>query len=504
MRSRLGYKLSTTAMCDVCSASLIILPVCPLSALFSSAPRPFTPHPIPPQSHRPRITPESQNVSQLTAFNDKRTVAYKAFHKVCCGTGMLDFLMVSYSSDCRDTANKCDIYFTFCFDTPKSSPSINSCAFHRTPDTDTYDNQNNIQFGSTIGGIANPIRVNISTFSNPNVMVVIRVMDENTWLGDDHKITVARNLTLSPAVSRGSATYSQKTFSLQGHTCVCPSAWSGPTCTEDVDECSLQATSPCNEANTAECRNLNGSFQCVCLEGWRGENCEQDVDECGEGVPGPQVTVTIRHKEPIDDNDDYVADPSIVHVTPFHPSTLTFENTLYHHAKSNREPRSSDVIQGTSSVSTNPQGKTNDYQEIDVEDGLKTFASPGSGSLQKTPEHALAFPDKGKVAYKKSQGDDSNAYAISDRLSDKPPLLGADTNGYANSSLATEDEKLHLQGFDNSAYANHEMERGDVRNTPTAPEEGHGGRRGPRAVENQYEDLLPTARRNEYEDVSFS
>uniref|UniRef100_A0A8C5Z8W8 Neurogenic locus notch homolog protein 1 n=1 Tax=Marmota marmota marmota TaxID=9994 RepID=A0A8C5Z8W8_MARMA len=92
--------------------------------------------------------------------------------------------------------------------------------------------------------------------------------------------------------------------------CTCPSGYTGPACSQDVDECALgrcgqlgEAASPGGHrwwgrpgpavaphhhlspgANPCEhagkCLNTLGSFECQCLQGYTGPRCEIDVNEC--------------------------------------------------------------------------------------------------------------------------------------------------------------------------------------------------------------------------------
>uniref|UniRef100_A0A673LLV5 Neurogenic locus notch homolog protein 1 n=1 Tax=Sinocyclocheilus rhinocerous TaxID=307959 RepID=A0A673LLV5_9TELE len=59
--------------------------------------------------------------------------------------------------------------------------------------------------------------------------------------------------------------------------CTCPLGYVGPSCDQDVDECSLGAN-PCEHAG--KCINTKGSFQCKCLRGYLGARCELDINEC--------------------------------------------------------------------------------------------------------------------------------------------------------------------------------------------------------------------------------
>lgn len=82
--------------------------------------------------------------------------------------------------------------------------------------------------------------------------------------------------------------------------CTCPSGYTGPACSQDVDECSLgmcapaggwgaasavlvpcsprPGANPCEHAG--KCMNTLGSFECQCLQGYTGPRCEVDVNEC--------------------------------------------------------------------------------------------------------------------------------------------------------------------------------------------------------------------------------
>uniref|UniRef100_A0A3B3VI03 Neurogenic locus notch homolog protein 1 n=1 Tax=Poecilia latipinna TaxID=48699 RepID=A0A3B3VI03_9TELE len=61
------------------------------------------------------------------------------------------------------------------------------------------------------------------------------------------------------------------------HICTCPSGFIGPSCDQDVNECSL-GSNPCEHAG--KCMNTKGSFQCKCQRGYMGTRCELDINEC--------------------------------------------------------------------------------------------------------------------------------------------------------------------------------------------------------------------------------
>lgn len=61
--------------------------------------------------------------------------------------------------------------------------------------------------------------------------------------------------------------------------CVCPPGFTGSTCNDNVDECSL--ASNVGVCNNGICVNSpGGGFQCYCRPGFTGERCDLDFDEC--------------------------------------------------------------------------------------------------------------------------------------------------------------------------------------------------------------------------------
>ena len=57
--------------------------------------------------------------------------------------------------------------------------------------------------------------------------------------------------------------------------CTCLPGYTGPTCTEDVNECETE-----NICNNGICQNTPGSFQCYCKPGYSGSLCNHEFDEC--------------------------------------------------------------------------------------------------------------------------------------------------------------------------------------------------------------------------------
>merc|ERR1711937_99279 len=64
-----------------------------------------------------------------------------------------------------------------------------------------------------------------------------------------------------------------------GYSCSCPAQWNGPTCGEDMDECSDVSLFNC--VGNSTCNNTVGSYECVCDVGYEMTNGEcVDIDEC--------------------------------------------------------------------------------------------------------------------------------------------------------------------------------------------------------------------------------
>ena len=56
--------------------------------------------------------------------------------------------------------------------------------------------------------------------------------------------------------------------------CMCLDGWTGPSCTDDLNECDRN---PCQQGT---CHNTPGSFTCTCKKGFSGRYCETGIDHC--------------------------------------------------------------------------------------------------------------------------------------------------------------------------------------------------------------------------------
>ncbi|XP_072431088.1 cubilin [Chiloscyllium punctatum] len=62
--------------------------------------------------------------------------------------------------------------------------------------------------------------------------------------------------------------------------CLCPSNWKGLTCSDDVNECLVNAGTSLACQNGATCVNTKGSYRCDCTPEWYGPYCTFKYDDC--------------------------------------------------------------------------------------------------------------------------------------------------------------------------------------------------------------------------------
>ncbi|XP_055632024.1 cubilin homolog [Toxorhynchites rutilus septentrionalis] len=79
--------------------------------------------------------------------------------------------------------------------------------------------------------------------------------------------------------------------------CQCPRNWEGPTCANDVNECSEFVGTDLGCQNGATCKNTPGSYSCICASGWQGIHCNSRTKDCmssGNELCGHGTCVQIR------------------------------------------------------------------------------------------------------------------------------------------------------------------------------------------------------------------
>uniref|UniRef100_A0A671KRM1 Si:ch73-281k2.5 n=1 Tax=Sinocyclocheilus anshuiensis TaxID=1608454 RepID=A0A671KRM1_9TELE len=62
-------------------------------------------------------------------------------------------------------------------------------------------------------------------------------------------------------------------------------------CTDDVDECRLQPNT-CQNGGT--CSNTRNGYNCVCVNGWSGPDCSENIDDCAAEPCTPGSTCIDR------------------------------------------------------------------------------------------------------------------------------------------------------------------------------------------------------------------
>ncbi|KAI8520644.1 hypothetical protein Bbelb_003980 [Branchiostoma belcheri] len=72
------------------------------------------------------------------------------------------------------------------------------------------------------------------------------------------------------------------TPSISGRNCTCQQGFSGVSCEDDVDECSLP-----NNCVVGTCKNLVGSYECTCKTGYDGYLCRNVIDNCANNPCDP-------------------------------------------------------------------------------------------------------------------------------------------------------------------------------------------------------------------------
>ncbi|XP_013416828.1 uncharacterized protein LOC106178257 [Lingula anatina] len=239
------------------------------------------------------------------------------------GKGKLYVKLVQFSNtegtgsngNCCDfpCVSKCDHMFTVCVD--KSSGftgNINSCGFGKVESGAIMD-QNTITFGSSFGGVPNPVVLKFDTWPG-SAFLKVEVWDDDSGVNHHDHVDYLKhafsvfpnrngmatrlrlrnrvNLVVEVHVScdedwYGSdcATLCQPRNDTAGHyTChpvtgkkICLPGWRNSTnnCVDIKNDCKNE---PCSRG--AQCINLPSGFRCICPDGYTGTLCETVGDGC--------------------------------------------------------------------------------------------------------------------------------------------------------------------------------------------------------------------------------
>ncbi|XP_010155518.1 PREDICTED: cubilin, partial [Eurypyga helias] len=72
---------------------------------------------------------------------------------------------------------------------------------------------------------------------------------------------------------------------ISGYFCLCNADWTGPNCTENIDEC---ISNPCQ--NGGSCTDGINSYSCECTSAWTGPQCQTAQQVCGGYLSGSRGT----------------------------------------------------------------------------------------------------------------------------------------------------------------------------------------------------------------------
>ncbi|KAK2531299.1 Cubn [Columba livia] len=72
---------------------------------------------------------------------------------------------------------------------------------------------------------------------------------------------------------------------ISGYFCLCNAGWTGPNCTDNIDEC---ISNPCQ--NGGSCVDGVNGYSCECTSSWTGPQCQTAQQVCGGYLPGSRGT----------------------------------------------------------------------------------------------------------------------------------------------------------------------------------------------------------------------
>uniref|UniRef100_A0A8B9UD24 Cubilin n=1 Tax=Anas zonorhyncha TaxID=75864 RepID=A0A8B9UD24_9AVES len=104
-----------------------------------------------------------------------------------------------------------------------------------------------------------------------------------------------------------------------GYFCVCNAGWTGPNCTENIDECS---SNPCQ--NGGNCTDGINSYTCECTSAWTGPQCQTAQQACGGYLSGSRGTFSYPNNPNSQRYDTGVSCAWVIHTDPNKILRITF------------------------------------------------------------------------------------------------------------------------------------------------------------------------------------
>uniref|UniRef100_A0A8C3CRJ2 Cubilin n=1 Tax=Cairina moschata TaxID=8855 RepID=A0A8C3CRJ2_CAIMO len=104
-----------------------------------------------------------------------------------------------------------------------------------------------------------------------------------------------------------------------GYFCVCNAGWTGPNCTENIDECS---SNPCQ--NGGNCTDGINSYTCECTSAWTGPQCQTAQQACGGYLSGSRGTFSYPNNPSSQRYDTGVSCAWVIHTDPNKILRITF------------------------------------------------------------------------------------------------------------------------------------------------------------------------------------
>lgn len=71
---------------------------------------------------------------------------------------------------------------------------------------------------------------------------------------------------------------------ISGYFCLCNAGWTGPNCTENIDEC---ISNPCQNGGT--CTDGVNGYSCECTSSWTGPQCQTAQQGTARTPPTPPL-----------------------------------------------------------------------------------------------------------------------------------------------------------------------------------------------------------------------